>query len=171
MSFCNNCGKQLGDNETVCSGCGTAAGGAASGGSNTSSGGGDFNQKVNAFMDTPDSTSEYDPADIEANKFMALLAYLGILFLVPLLAAPNSKFARYHANQGIILFIGVMAVNIAVSVVFTILSFIKLGFIGGILYPVCNLVTLAFMIIGVLNAYNGRARELPIIGGKITILK
>src|SRR5689334_12413568 len=46
-----------------------------------------------------------DAADIEQNKVYAVLAYIGLLFLVPLFAAPNSKFARYHTNQGIVLFI------------------------------------------------------------------
>ena len=56
---------------------------------------------------TPAPASAADPtrADIEQNKVFAILAYLGILFLVPLLAAPQSPFARYHTNQGIILFI------------------------------------------------------------------
>ncbi|MEI8042594.1 MAG: DUF4339 domain-containing protein [Verrucomicrobiota bacterium] len=41
-----------------------------------------------------------DPADVDKNKIFAVLAYLGILFLVPLLAAKESRFARYHTNQG-----------------------------------------------------------------------
>src|SRR5437762_547806 len=46
-----------------------------------------------------------DPKDVEQNKVYAILAYLGILVLVPLLAAKESKFAQYHANQGLVLFI------------------------------------------------------------------
>src|SRR3990172_4102389 len=38
---------------------------------------------------------ETDATDIAANKVYAVLAYLGPLFLVPLLAAPQSRFARY----------------------------------------------------------------------------
>ena len=37
-----------------------------------------------------------DPADVDTNKIFAVLAYLGILVLVPLLAAKESRFARYH---------------------------------------------------------------------------
>src|SRR3954470_1008619 len=53
----------------------------------------------------PPSMVPPDTSDIEQNKVYAILAYLGPLFLVPLLAAPNSKFARYHANQGLVLFL------------------------------------------------------------------
>lgn len=51
-------------------------------------------------MQTEDNTSEFEQEDINQNKVMAVLAYIGILVLVPLLAAPNSKYARYHVNQG-----------------------------------------------------------------------
>ena len=48
---------------------------------------------------------EMDPADVNANKVMGVLAYLGILVLIPIFAAKGSKFARSHANQGLILLI------------------------------------------------------------------
>jgi hypothetical protein len=51
------------------------------------------------------AAGEADADDIEKNKVFAVLAYIGILFLVPLLAAPQSRFARYHTNQGIVLFL------------------------------------------------------------------
>ncbi len=44
-----------------------------------------------------------DPEDVEKNKAMAILAY--IIFFIPLLAAKESKFAMYHANQGLNLFL------------------------------------------------------------------
>ena len=46
-----------------------------------------------------------DPNDVQSNKVMAILAYFGILFLIPLLAAKESPFARYHTNQGLVLFL------------------------------------------------------------------
>ncbi|MBQ1693395.1 MAG: zinc ribbon domain-containing protein [Bacteroidales bacterium] len=114
------------------------------------------------FKNAPDSTAEYDQADINSNKVMAILAYFGILFLIPLLAAKNSKFARFHTNQGIVLFI----VAILVSIVSSILSRIHLGFIGWIL----DVVVFIFALIGIINAAQGKAKELPYIG-KYKILK
>jgi uncharacterized membrane protein len=46
-----------------------------------------------------------DEQDIQQNKLWALLSYFGILFLIPLLAKKESKFAQFHAKQGLILFI------------------------------------------------------------------
>ena len=43
--------------------------------------------------------------DIEQNKTIAALSYAWILCLVPLLGKRNSKFAQFHAKQGLVLFI------------------------------------------------------------------
>ncbi len=43
-------------------------------------------------------------ADIAANKTVAALSYAWILCLVPLLGKRKSKFAQFHAKQGLILF-------------------------------------------------------------------
>ncbi|MBU3925064.1 hypothetical protein KJ854_03955 [Patescibacteria group bacterium] len=46
-----------------------------------------------------------DEQDIQQNKLWALLGYLGILVLIPLLAKKDSKFAQFHAKQGLVMFI------------------------------------------------------------------
>lgn len=127
----------------------------------------DFNEQFNKFNDTPDTTSEYEAEDIEKNKVMALLSYLWILFLVPLFAAKDSKFARFHANQGIILAI----IETVVSILFGILGNIPfIGWIFSILSGLFDLVCLIFVFLGIYNAATGKAKELPIIG-KYRILK
>src|SRR5436305_371519 len=57
-----------------------------------------------------------ETADVEKNKVFAALAYLGLLFLVPLLAAKDSPFAKYHTNQGIALFLVTMVAYVVVVV-------------------------------------------------------
>ena len=111
------------------------------------------------FKNAADSTAEYDQADINSNKVMAILAYIGILVLIPLFAAKNSKFARFHTNQGLLLFI--------VALIAGIISRIPvIGFLGTILDFVCFI----FAIIGIIYAAQGKAKELPFIG-KYKILK
>lgn len=99
---------------------------------------------------------------------MSVLAYIGFLFLVPLLACPNSKFARYHTNQGLVLFL----LEFALGVVTGILVIIPIAglIIGGLLSAVGGIFTLVLMIMGIINAAQGQAKELPLIG-KITLLK
>ena len=127
----------------------------------------DLNQKINEFNNTKDSTSEFDPNDIQQNKVMAILAYLSWLVLIPLFAAKESKFARYHCNQGIVLAIA----EIIVWVIFGILSIIPyVGWIFIVLNSLISLVCLVFAVTGIINAANGKAKELPFIG-KFNILK
>lgn len=103
--------------------------------------------------------STFDPEDINNNKIMGGLAY--IIFFLPLLVCPNSKFGRFHANQGLLLLI----LGIAGTIVLSILPII-----GWILLPFFSIVVLILGIIGLVNGFNGKAKELPIIG-KFKLLK
>lgn len=98
-------------------------------------------------------------ADIDKNRTMAILAY--ILFLIPLLAAKDSKFAMYHANQGLVLFIVAVAVHV-------ISSFIP--FFGALIAGLASLGALVFIVLGIITASNGEMKPLPLIGG-VTLLK
>lgn len=102
---------------------------------------------------------EVDPADASANKVMAILAYFGILVLIPLFAAKESKFARFHANQGLILLI------------FSVVIFIAGSFIPGIsaIIWLLNVAVAILAIIGIVHAAKGEAQELPLVG-KIHII-
>ena len=103
-----------------------------------------------------------DPKDVQDNRAMGILAYISILVLVPIFAAKESPFARFHANQGLILFI----VEVAASLISNILG----GFIISLLMWAVNVVCTVFSIIGIVNAAKGKCVALPIIGG-IQLLK
>lgn len=161
MAFCNKCGKEIPVGANNCPNCGAPAGNTQQNTQNTQ----DF---VNNIMNTADTTSQFDPQDINDNKGMSVLAYIGILFLIPLLACPNSRFARYHTNQGLVLFL----LEVAIGVVTGIFGIIPIAglIIGGLISAVGGIFTLVLMILGIINAAQGQAKELPLIG-KITLLK
>ncbi len=134
-------------------------------------------------MNTKDATGEFDPKDIEENKIMALFSYLGILFLIPLLAAPNSKYAKFHANQGVVLLITEALGSVAIWIVSFIFGIIAgigpsflavifgiLSFLVGIISFVFGIACFVCVILGIVNAVNGKAKELPLIG-KVKIIK
>lgn len=120
-------------------------------------------------MDNMNSNVAFDSNDVAQNKVMGILAYIGFLFLVPLFAAKDSPYARFHTNQGLVLFIVEFAWGIVYGVISFVLGMVGLGFLAAIL-AIVNLVFLALMIIGIINACNGTATKLPVIGN-ITILK
>lgn len=127
----------------------------------------DFNEKLNEITDTPDTTAEFDPEDIQNNKFMGILAYFSLLVLIPLFGAKESKFARFHCNQGIVLAIAELVSSILLG---RLARLHGVGFIFGILEAVIDIACAVFAIMGIINAAKGEAKELPVIG-KFRILK
>ncbi len=120
------------------------------------------------ILDMPDTTSYYSKSDIEGNKLMAVLSYIGILVLVPILAAKDSPFAKYHASQGLNLLIVDVAWCIVSGIVSLIFGLIGVTFLSVLWTIVTWLVGIALflmMVIGIINAAQGRAKELPLIGG------
>lgn len=95
----------------------------------------------------------YTPEDIEKNKTMAGLSYL--LFFLPLIACPESKYARFHSNQALLLLILGIAGNVILGII---------SVIGWILLPVFGLGMLALFIVGLVNGFGGKAKRLPLIG-------
>lgn len=114
----------------------------------------------------------FNTEDVKQNKVFGILSYIGILVLVPIFAARDSQYAKFHANQGLVFFIFCIALNVIARVITISISF--LPFVGtamGILLSAAvGIIALVFMIIGILNACSGDAKKLPIIGN-ITILK
>ncbi len=185
MAFCSQCGNQLADESKFCDKCGAPVGSTDSqSNSNKTKNISDFVEDLGAkigyfigakiadFNNTADYTSEFEQTDIASNKAFAALAYLGILVLIPILAAPNSKFARFHSNQGLALLIVNVVTSIALSIIRIAMYAIAdpLGRIISVITWAVGILILVLAIIGIINAVQGKAKELPLIG-KIKLLK
>ena len=129
------------------------------------------NKKLDAIansLDGKDFTANYTAKDIEDNKLFAILAYFGILCLIPLFAAKESPYAKFHTNQGLLLLIIDAALSV-VSIIFSFIPFVK-SLIAPILLAVLLIFSATMFIYGLMNAIQDRAKELPGIGG-IRIIK
>jgi len=168
MAFCRGCGAPLDENAKFCAYCGTKT--TDSFRDSAKRAADDFAEKMKDFSNTTDTSAEYDSADIKNNTAYAVLAYLGILVLVPIFAAKESRYARFHANQGLILVIFEAAWSVITSMVTAALAIIGIFPLFAFLLNLANIAFLVLMILGIVNAATGKARELPIIG-KIRILK
>ncbi|MDD5952905.1 MAG: zinc-ribbon domain-containing protein [Oscillospiraceae bacterium] len=172
MRYCTKCGTQMTDEDRFCPNCGTKV--------PPETTGDDFVSHVRDLNDTDDTTNQFSPQDIQQNKGFAVLSYIGLLVLIPIFGASHSRFARYHANQGLVLLIFSAAYSIARAIVMGILRAIlchDLFWPGSVVYSIINGATglvhilfLILMIIGIVNAAKGRAKELPVIG-RIHLLK
>ena len=87
---------------------------------------------------------------------MAVLCYLGILVVIPLLTeAKNDPFVKFHIKQGLVLLITSVIVG-AVSMV-PLIGWFILG-------PILGLACFILAIIGIVNAVGGHEKALPLIG-------
>jgi uncharacterized membrane protein len=112
---------------------------------------------------------EVDPEDVENNRIFGIFAYLSILCLVPMFAAKNSPFARYHANQGLVLFLVEVALWIVLAIIYHIFEMLGLASLDFFLSLVW-LGAFGFAVYGIINAAAGKCVPLPFIGG-VKLLK
>ncbi|MBD3238204.1 MAG: DUF4870 domain-containing protein [Candidatus Moranbacteria bacterium] len=96
--------------------------------------------------------------DAEENKAIAAIGYIGILFLVPLLAKKDSPFALFHAKQGLV----VCIIWIGYSIVSIFLTPVPI--VGPVSLAALFLIILILNIMGIINALGGKKEKLPVIG-------
>ena len=97
-------------------------------------------------------------SDEQSKKIICALAYLfGILFFLPLILYSQDEFARYHANQSLV----VLIVTVIGEVVFGILCAILP--ILGILCGLFGLLVLIACIYAIVGVAKGEKRGIPFI--------
>ena len=99
--------------------------------------------------------------DAETNQSARVSSALGYLFFfIPMTMHPESKFARYHSNQGFILFL-LMTAGVAMGAL--------IPYVG----PFISLLVIAFGILcalrGIVVAMRCQAKHIPLIGKLILI--
>jgi len=91
---------------------------------------------------------------IEDGKLFAVVSYLGILCLLPLLLKKENKFALFHGKQGLVLFIaeiGAAIINIV-------------PILGQLVWILAVLVFGMLSLVGILQALMGNYWKMPVIG-------
>lgn len=89
-----------------------------------------------------------------SSKVMAAMSYLGILCLVPLIMNRQDPYVRFHARQGVILWM------IEVLAIYTLL----LPAFGKIFFKFASFTCVILSIIGLVAVLLGRAWKFPYVG-------
>ena len=153
--ICVHCGAELGE-ATACPVCGAVAQDSAEKEKSASL----VDQALNHFNSTADTSADFAQDDVRRNRWVSMLAYLPLLFLIPLLTRKESPFAQFHTNQGILLLV-FQLVALMVRLI---------PYIGKFACAVLLAVSAAMCIYGIINAARGKAKELPFVG-KYRVLK
>ncbi|MGF0034642.1 zinc-ribbon domain-containing protein, partial [Bariatricus sp. SGI.154] len=164
MAYCVKCGAKVDDGVKFCTQCGAEI----------------PNQQYeygpqNSYHPQPyvDAEECFDPDEVSKNKAMGVLSYLGILVLIPILAGDKkSQYVKFHANQGLVLFIVSAVVDLLDGDwVWGLHSWINFG--GSMfswVFDILSFVCFILMVMGIVSACKGEKKELPMIG-KIRLLR
>lgn len=192
MAFCSQCGTQMPDDSRFCPTCGASIGAAPAtppappaepaanqgyqAGPQYQQTGPQYQQANTGYQQAGPQYQAYQApertyvADGDARTLgvgaVSILAYGSILFFVPLVAYKDSRFARFHAGQGLNLLLAYVAYGIAMAILTGIFSAISWG-LGAAIGTILSLGYIAlfvFMIMGVVNVCRGEMKPLPLIG-------
>jgi uncharacterized membrane protein len=171
MAFCANCGTQVQDGVKFCPSCGQQVGAAPA------------QQPPQPVQQgytppvVPGAPAKTDIQDAQENKTMSILAY--ILFFIPLLtgAHKTSEFAKYHTNQGTVLWLATIVWGIAYGIITAIFTALlvttgawRLWSVITLILGLLWLIPAILCVVGIINAATGKMKPLPVIG-KFTIVK
>jgi uncharacterized membrane protein len=91
---------------------------------------------------------------LDDNRIFAAIGYLGILCLIPLLLKKDDPACQHHGKQGLVILL--------TWVILWVGNIIPV--LGQIVWALGSLVLLVLVIIGIINALNGKMWEMPVLG-------
>lgn len=97
------------------------------------------------------------PAGSGDKTLMLVLAYLGLLALIPLLTEKDDANVQWHAKHGLVQFFFFCIVSVVISVI----SSTGIGCIFALLYPVVMLAWLVVTILSIVKATKGERFIIP----------
>lgn len=168
MAKCRNCNSNYPDGVDYCPKCGLPLENDYS-----QQGSSYFQDAVNHKSYTNPEESPFLNEDIQRNKMLAVLSYFSIFVLIPILAGKKSPYARFHANQGLILLIGEILLKAVQKALSWISSFHPLltGFsLASASLGVIQIIFFCLSLMGIIQICCNQAKPLPIIG-RIHLLK
>lgn len=109
--------------------------------------------ELDADTDSTDDPGLADEFSSDEGRMAAVLSYIPILCFIPLLTMKENREARFHARQGVLLFLLEL-----IAVLFLIDG------ISDFVFKAILLVAIALSLVGIYFALQGKNYKLPIIG-------
>ena len=105
------------------------------------------------FEDQTKTSSKIDGFETEEGRMAAILAYIPFLCFIPLMNMRENKEARFHARQGVMLFL-----------VELVAALFLIDGIANFVFKVLIVLAAALSVAGIIFAVQGKNYRLPIIG-------
>lgn len=162
MAKCPLCKKEYPDGIDYCADCGIPLPN-----DYTQKGRSYFQDAVNHKSYTNPESIPYSHQDIQENKITALLSYLGILVIIPVLLRKKSPYVNFHANQGLVLFIAEFFFTVILQGLRWLgnLNILLSGFLlAASALRILQILFFCFSVMGIIQICCDQAKPLPIIG-------
>jgi uncharacterized membrane protein len=113
-----------------------------------------------SYTPPPPPTGTTPPGTVSPNRgIMLVLAYLGILSIIPLVVEKNDPEVQWHAKHGLVLFIAEVILWAILGVIIHLVPFLGCLAVG--LFPLLGLAILLFHIFLIVKANNGQRILIP----------
>lgn len=139
MPYCSQCGKQVGERDTYCAGCG-------------------FKQPVDAERPAADPVSNLSPQTATVLCYIPFLGWIAAIVILATDRFRNDLRVRFHAYQGLYLFVAWLLVDQVIQPFF---RFMHTGFRVDKLMELALIAAWVFMLVKVSQQ---QTYTLPIIG-------
>lgn len=112
------------------------------------------NNMNNGSNNMPPPADSSTSSSVDNRALQAILAYIGILVIIPYLTAKNDPFVKFHTKQGLVLLVIEIVIWAVGMTIWMLLPLIYL----------LNLAVIILSIIGIVNVVNKREKALPLVG-------
>jgi len=110
----------------------------------------------------PPPPSAGGPGYVSPNRtIMIVLAYLGILAVIPLVVEKDDKEVQWHAKHGLVLLAADIALVVLLAIFGAAVSFVDIGCTGCILQGIASLVIFIVHILAMVKGVNGQRLIIP----------
>lgn len=110
----------------------------------------------------PPPPSAGGPGYVSPNRtIMIVLAYLGILAVIPLVAEKEDREVQWHAKHGLVLLVADIALMILIGILGSVLSFVDIGCTGCILQWIASVIIFVVHIMAMVKGVNGQRLIIP----------
>lgn len=159
MAFCRNCGVQLVDGASFCSGCGTPT----AIGSAPAATAAPVQPVVTTTATAPAAAPAAAPM---TSNVAAALSYIPIVAIVFLIIEPykRDRFVRFHAFQSLFFTVAVIVVSIFLGMMLSALVISGVWSLVFGLFWIFRLAVFIGWLVLVFKAYNNESFKLPVIG-------
>ena len=130
-----------------------------------------MNKAIAQTLMSPDVAAEpTNEREVADGKLIATLCYVFCpIAIIPLVQRDNG-FSLYHAKQALALLVAAIGLSIVLFAVGMLLAMVKLGIVMTILSLAMMAGCIGLIVLGALNAWNGRMLALPVVGGLAQVL-